>query len=79
MTYLGERHYQIAYLNTFNVLVSVQPAAMVALYILDDTEINKDRTLSIKLISEPDDMAVPYIITMNETTVIIENNDPPGR
>ena len=79
MTYLGEQHYQIAFLNAINILVSVQPAAMVAIYILDDTEFNEDRTLSITLLSEPDDMAVPHNITINETTVIIENDDPPGR
>ena len=79
IVYIGKRHYQIAYLDTINILVSMQPAAMVAINILDDTKFNDDRTLSITLISEPDDMAVPHNITINETTVIIENDDPPGR
>ena len=50
---------------------------MVTLHLLDDNKFNEDRTLSVTLTSQP--YSVPINITINETTVIIENNDPPGR
>ena len=71
-------HYAIGFMNNPNVLVGILPEGMVILDILDDTMINEDRTLRLTLTSNPGNPA-PVNVVINETLVIIEDNDAPGK
>ena len=73
------QHYDIAFLNNPNVLIGVLPTGMVILDILDDMEFNEERTLSLMITMTSSFSSVPVDITINETTVIIENDDALGR
>ena len=64
-------------MNNPNILVGILPEGMVILEIIDDQIVNEDRTLSLTLTANPG--SPPVLITINETVVIIEDDDPQGK
>lgn len=71
------QHYEVSFLVNPNILVGIVPTGMVILQTIDDLVVNEDRTLSLTL---TDDFgSIPINITINETVVIIEDNDAVGR
>ena len=75
--FLVSDHFNIVFMNNPNILVGLVPQSMVTLEILDDMIINEDRTLSLTLSFNLGTLPVNIII--NETVVIIEDNDGPSK
>ena len=64
-------------MNNPNILLGILPEGMVILGIFDDEIVNEDRTLSLTLTSNTPNP--PVLLIVNETVVIIEDDDAPGK
>jgi hypothetical protein len=64
--------------NSGGVLASFQPMGQIQLDPIDDTEINGDRSLLLTLTPNPMLSVVPFLVTVNESVVIIEDDDALG-
>jgi hypothetical protein len=61
--------------NFGGVLASFQPTGSIELAPIDDTMVNGERSLLLTLTPDPMFNIIPFIITVNESVVIIEDDD----